>query len=140
MQQTWWMTLGERMRAARLQRGLKQADVAAMLNCTRGAVSQFETGLNKPNLETLIAFAQGTGVSLDWLLMGKPSGGQYDERIAALPEALRCYVVEALILAERVRLSIPEELLLPPTSANYSAFSDYLTRLSKSLPAKSPSN
>jgi transcriptional regulator with XRE-family HTH domain len=132
------MTLGERMKAARLQRGLKQADIAAMLGCTRGAVSQFETGLNKPNIETLVTFANETGISLDWLLLGKNNGGQYDQRIAALPEALRMYVIEALILAERVRLSIPAELLLPPTSANYAQFSEYLTKLSQNIAKKEP--
>lgn len=124
------MSLGERMRAARTQRGLKQADVAVLLNCTRGAVSQFENGNNCPSLETLVDFAKATNVSLDWLLLGKQPGGQYDPRIQALPEALRQYVIEALLLAERVQLSIPAELLAPPTSANYSQFSEYLTRLS----------
>lgn len=134
----WLMDLGKRMRAARQQRGLKQADVAAMLQCTRGAVSQFETGLNKPSLETLIAFAQGTGVSLDWLILGRPSGGQYDQRIQALPEALREYVVQALLLAERVQLSIPQELLVAPTSANYAQFSKYLADLSAQPARKTP--
>lgn len=138
MSYAWLMSLGERMRAARMQRGLKQADVAAMLSCTRGAVSQFETGNNQPSLETLIDFAKSTNVSLDWLLLGKQAGGQYDPRIQALPEALRQYVVEALLLAERVQLSIPAELLAPPTSANYAQFSEYLTKLSASTPKKAP--
>ena len=101
-------------------------------------MSQFETGNNQPSLETLIDFAKSTNVSLDWLLLGKQAGGQYDPRIQALPEALRQYVVEALLLAERVQLSIPAELLAPPTSANYAQFSEYLTKLSAASPKKAP--
>ena len=131
MDQTWWMTLGDRMRAIRKQLDLTQADISAMLECTRGAVSQFETGNNQPGIETLVTFARATGASLDWLLLGKTPGGQYDPRIQALPDALRQYVIEALLLAERVQLSIPDGLLAPPTTANYAQFSDYLLRLSK---------
>lgn len=138
MGNTFWMTLGDRLRSVRQQRALTQADVAAMLGCTRGAVSQFETGLNKPNLETLIEFAGKTGVSLDWLLLGKTPAGAYDERIQALPEALRQYVIQALLLAERVQLAIPANLLQPPTSANYAEFSEYLSRLSASSSKKTP--
>lgn len=101
-------------------------------------MSQFETGNNQPSLETLIEFVKATGVSLDWLILGKQPGGQYDPRIQALPEALRQYVIEALLLAERVQLAIPAELLAPPTSANYAQFSEYLTRLSASTPKKTP--
>lgn len=131
MSKTLWMSIGARMKSARQQRGLKQADIGAALDVSRAAVSQFETGTAQPSLSTLIDFATATSTSLDWLVFGTAGAGHYDQRIAALPEALKMYVVESLILAERVRQALPVQFLTPPTSDNYVKFSEYLTQLSK---------
>lgn len=131
-----WMELGGRMKQARLRAGLTQQQVGDVLNKTKGAVSNFETGQNKPSLETLIAFANETNTSLDWLILGREPEGSYDKRIRVLPEALREYVVTALLLAERVQLSTPARFLKPPTTDQYVEFSQYLTRLSEDMAAK----
>lgn len=131
-----WMTLGTRMKQARLQAAKTQQQIADVLQKTKAAVSNFETGQNKPSIETLIAFADETGVSLDWLILGRQPSGEYDKRIRQLPEALREYVVTALLLAERVQLSTPARLLRPPTTENYLEFSRYLEKLSAELSEK----
>jgi transcriptional regulator with XRE-family HTH domain len=131
-----WMELGERMRQARLRAKLTQQQVGDLLGKTKAAVSNFETGQNKPSLETLIAFAKETNCSLDWLVLGREPDGTYDKRIRALPEALREYVVTALLLAERVQLSTPARFLKPPTTDQYVEFTEYLTRLSDEMAAK----
>lgn len=131
-----WMELGARMKQARLRCALTQQQVADALDKTKAAVSNFENGQNKPSLETLIAFAAETNVSLDWLVLGREPEGTYDKRIRELPEALREYVINALVLAERVRVSTPARFLRPPTSEQYLEFSQYLTRLSDELAAK----
>jgi transcriptional regulator with XRE-family HTH domain len=124
------------MKAARLQAGRTQQQIADAVGKTKAAVSNFENGNNKPSLETLIAFAADTGVSLDWLVLGREPDGTYDKRIRALPEALREYVVNALVLAERVQMSTPARFMRPPTSEQFLEFSQYLTRLSEEMAAK----
>lgn len=61
-------TLGERLRLARRRARLSQARVAERLGVTQQAVSQWETGLQPPNLENVIAAAKLYNVSIDWLL------------------------------------------------------------------------
>ncbi len=45
---------GERLKAARLYKGLTIADVADMAGVSKQAISQFETGKTEPKLETLL--------------------------------------------------------------------------------------
>ena len=131
-----WMELGARMKQARLQAGRTQQQIADALEKTKAAVSNFENGNNNPSIETLIAFARETKVSLDWLLLGVQPGGEYDARIRALPDALREYVIHSLLLAERVRLSTPTRFLRPPTAESYAEFTEYLSRLSAEMAEK----
>jgi hypothetical protein len=80
-----------------------------------------------------VEFCKQTGVSLDWLILGKEPTSGYDKRIRDLPDALREYVVEALLLAERVQLSAPAKFLRPPTTDTYAEFSKVLTELAKNI-------
>ena len=57
----------ERLREIRLEKGLDQADLAEKISVTRGAIGQFEQGLNLPSADTLSRLAQALDVSLDWL-------------------------------------------------------------------------
>lgn len=129
-------TFGERFKSARAQRGLSQEDVAAFMDVSRVAVSHYEAGKNFPQLAQLIKFCDETKVSMDWLVLNRQPVGQFDERLHALPDALKMYVLEALLLAERVAHSLPAKLLAPPTTKNYADFSAYLQKLSEDLSAK----
>lgn len=124
---------GKRFLSARKQRGLSQEDVAAIMEVSRVAVGHYEQGRNQPALDTLIKFCSETGVSMDWLVLGREPVGQYEQRLHQLPEALKLYVLEALLLAERVSASLPAKFLAPPTTANYVAFSEYLAQLSAGI-------
>jgi transcriptional regulator with XRE-family HTH domain len=127
------MTIGQRMKAARLQAGKGQRQIADALDVTVAAVSNIEKDRNGPSLAAAVEFCQQTGVSLDWLVLGQEPSGGYDKRIRDLPEALREYVVEALLLAERVQLSAPAKFLRPPTTENYAEFSKVLSELAKNI-------
>lgn len=131
-----WMEIGERMKQARLLARKTQQQIADALGKTKAAVSNFENGNNLPAIDTLIAFAQETKVSLDWLLLGKEPDGEYDKRIRSLPEALREYVINALLLAERVQLSTPARFLRAPTAEQHNEFTQYLTKLSAEMAEK----
>jgi transcriptional regulator with XRE-family HTH domain len=131
------MSTGERMKAARLQSGKTQQEIADALNVTKSNVSSYEKGRHTPSLAAAVTFCEQTGVSLDWLVLGREPSAGYDKRIRALPDALREYVVEALLLAERVQSSTPAKFLRPPTTDTYVEFSNLLAELSKNL-AKTP--
>ena len=60
-------TLGDRLRKARLEAGLEQAQLAAELGIARNSVATYENGRTKPRRPVLLAWAMRTGVSLEWL-------------------------------------------------------------------------
>jgi transcriptional regulator with XRE-family HTH domain len=127
------MTIGNRMKAARLQAGKTQQAIADAISVTVANVSHYETDRSNPSLAAAIAFCRETGVSLDWIVLGREPSAGYDKRIRELPAALREYVVEALLLAERVQLSAPAKFLQPPTTETYIEFSEMLSKLSEEL-------
>lgn len=65
--------LGNRIRQARLDKGWSQDTLAAQLQRTRSAVSQYESGARMPDAATLRALATILGVTTDQLL-GLPEG------------------------------------------------------------------
>jgi class 3 adenylate cyclase len=60
--------LGNKIRAQREKRGLKQQDVANALDVSPQAVSKWERGENAPDITVLKPLARLLGVSSDWLL------------------------------------------------------------------------
>ncbi len=69
-------SLGERLREARLKRGLSLRSVAQALGVSASLISQVEIGKTQPSVATLYALANHLGVSLDELLgIGTPGGG-----------------------------------------------------------------
>ena len=61
------MTLGEKLRQARLQRGLSQSQTAGT-QMTRNMLSQLEHDLASPSVKTLRYLADTLNVSVSWLL------------------------------------------------------------------------
>jgi transcriptional regulator with XRE-family HTH domain len=61
-------TMGDRLRRARMARGLTLRTMARRLGVSPSLVSQVETGRAKPSVSTLYAFANELGISLDELL------------------------------------------------------------------------
>lgn len=60
--------LGQKIRAQREKRGLKQQDIANALHVSPQAVSKWERGENAPDIGMLAPLALLLGVSTDWLL------------------------------------------------------------------------
>lgn len=74
------MLLGERIKEARLAKGLTQKQLAEMLNATDATVNRYEKGVRSPDPETLKAIADILDVSVDYLL------GKTDIPNAYIPE------------------------------------------------------
>jgi len=64
-------TVGQRMRAVRLESGLNQTEFANELLLSKNAVSVMETGLRNPSKRTIKSISERFGVSLEWLVTGK---------------------------------------------------------------------
>ena len=62
------MTLGERLKMYRTQKGLSQEKIAEMLVVSRQAVTKWEAGQTTPSSDNLIALANLYDVSLDELI------------------------------------------------------------------------
>ena len=62
--------LGQRIKAQREKRRLRQADIAAALRLSAQAVSKWERGENAPDISVLVDLSRLLGVSVEWLLGG----------------------------------------------------------------------
>lgn len=84
-------TLGERIRAARHERGFSQSQLAGT-DLTKGFISQVESGLVRPSLKSLTLLATRLGKSLDYFLGDEPLASTKRvtfHRLAALAAAER---------------------------------------------------
>ena len=64
--------LGPRIASLRQTYGLSQAELAKRLHISTSAIGMFEQGRREPSVDTLIALSREFGVSLDYLLSGRP--------------------------------------------------------------------
>lgn len=62
-------TIGERVKTAREQRGIHQAELARRLGCSVNALSMLEkNAITDPRASRIIGIAEALGVSADYLL------------------------------------------------------------------------
>ena len=62
-------TIGERVKAAREKRGIRQAELARMLGCSVNALSMLEHNtISDPRASRIIGIAEALQVSADYLL------------------------------------------------------------------------
>ena len=64
--------LGSRIASLRQSYGLSQAELAQRLHISTSAIGMYEQGRREPSVDTLIALSREFGVSLDYLLSGRP--------------------------------------------------------------------
>lgn len=64
------MTIHSNLRQLRLACGMTQEQVAEKLHLTRQAISSYESGRTRPDVETLLRFAELYGTDLDAILYG----------------------------------------------------------------------
>lgn len=65
------MTLQENIRQLRLERGMTQEQVAEKIGMTRQALSSYESGRTRPDIDTLIKLSEIYGTDLHGLLYGR---------------------------------------------------------------------
>lgn len=62
------MSLGERLKKMREEKGLTQEELGKIINVSKPSISRYEAGTNEPNNETLKKLANFFDVSLDYLM------------------------------------------------------------------------
>lgn len=91
--------VGARLRKLRELRGLTQQQLADRLGAKKPRISRYESGNALPEAETLITLAEVLEVSIDELLLGRPSSAGEDgvqdvrlrERVRELEKVDRKY-------------------------------------------------
>lgn len=64
--------LGERIRQARVERGMGVRELARKVNCSASMISQIEGGTTNPSVSTLYGISTALGISTDSLIIGSP--------------------------------------------------------------------
>ena len=64
--------LGERICLLRRRQGWSQAELAKRLRISASTVGMYEQGRREPSLEGVVELSRAFGVSVDYLLTGKP--------------------------------------------------------------------
>ncbi|MEG0799194.1 MAG: helix-turn-helix transcriptional regulator [Bacilli bacterium] len=59
---------GERLKELRLKKGMKQQDLAVLLNLTKSSICCYEKGTRTPTIETLLDIISLFNVSSDYLI------------------------------------------------------------------------
>lgn len=106
-------SLGKRISALRKERGLKQDDLARVLEVSPQAVSKWETDQTCPDISLLPELAKLLGVSVDVLLTGEP-----EPEVRLVPEKERkdlsnmiLHITVDSAEGDRVRVNLPMGLV-----------------------------
>ena len=109
------MTIGKRIAALRREKGLKQDDLAQMLEVSPQAVSKWENDQTCPDISLLPKLAKILGVSVDELLSGKQ---ELQPVVALVPEEQRKDIKDMMLRivvdsheGDKVRVNLPMALV-----------------------------
>ena len=96
------MTIGERIKAYRKEKGLSQEQLAEALNVSRQAITKWESGKGLPDIENLIVLSRTFGVSLDEMVGEEASfqekvSDRKRKRVNALTIAMFVFWAAALV-------------------------------------------
>ena len=90
------MSFADNLKMIRKEKGLTQEQLAEILGVSRQAVSKWESNNGYPETDKLIVIAKEFGVSLDYLILGKPSNGLPKETDVAQLKSTIAELVERL--------------------------------------------
>ena len=97
------MSIHQNLRDLRAARGMTQDQVAAQLNVTRQAVSSYESGRTRPDIDTLLRLAEIYQVSLDQILYGQDQALAHPRRLRTLAWAVAAALVLLCLLTSALR-------------------------------------
>lgn len=108
---------GDRLRSARIYRGMTLAQFAEMIQVTRQAVSQFEMGYTQPRLETIFRITSTLGFPREYFFETEKFllevGTTYFRALLTTNKLSRSTQIERMKLLERIYLTLNEYLEFP---------------------------
>lgn len=116
------MNFRERLIAARKAKGLSQESLGETLGLSRQAISKWETGDSKPDLDNLIALCEQLEISIEYLCFGQTATVPPPEKKAPSPR-IRTLVITGIavvstILGLVIGYMLPRKTELSPTEQN----------------------
>lgn len=107
------MTLGQKIRKLRIDKGLTQKDLSDKIHVTFQTISKWENDENEPDVSTLRELAKLFGCSLDYLLCEDEEEKQKEEQ-EATPVVTKTIVVhqKEAHVCEKCKKDIPEDELV----------------------------
>ena len=102
------ISLGEKIRKARLEAGLTQEELSELLMVSRAAVAKWETNRGLPDIENLKFIASALSVSVDYLL---DENNSVDFSITKKPINLNKYGLDGRLSSFK-KLKIKEQIVL----------------------------
>ncbi len=104
------MSIHQNLKQLRLDRGMTQEEVAARLHITRQAVSSYESGRTRPDIDTLMRLAEVYGVELESILYGQ----QENRRVTCFRRAAwGIFITLTLLILARSALLCGNNLFFP---------------------------
>ncbi len=114
--------IGERIRVARKNIGLKQADLAERLGVTQPTVANWESGVHDPRQLMLAKIAETVGASLGWLASGERSQQEKDKQPAAAYLRRGLFHVPIVLMRDIARLSEAPDMDFHTYATDYIPF------------------
>lgn len=90
------MSIGDRLRQLRKDKGLTQEQVGEICDVTKSMVSQWESDESTPATDRLILLRQKIDFSIDWLLLDGPAPRPQELALMKVAQKLPDYAVEKL--------------------------------------------
>ncbi len=118
------MTAGERLKSIRIEKGMTQEELAALLGVSYQVISQYERDLRKPKYETAIKLADALGVSPRHLFLGPSDPDMEYERICDTLNAAG-FRIEESTMADEFNVSDADGEL-EPERIKYSKLADII--------------
>lgn len=116
------MNFRERLIAARKAKGLSQESLGETLGLSRQAISKWETGDSKPDLDNLIALCEQLEISIEYLCFGQTVTAPPPEKKAPSPRIRTLVItgiaVVSMILGLVIGYMLPRKTELSPTEQN----------------------
>jgi transcriptional regulator with XRE-family HTH domain len=85
--------VGRRIRSLRIEKGLKQEELAEMLKINRSTLSNIESGKTPPSAQSLKEMKKIFNISIDWILTGEKPGLDIND----IKDAQKADVIRILI-------------------------------------------
>jgi len=97
------MTLGQKLRKLRKDRGLTIRELAKELNIGKTTVANYEKDARKPDYEMLKAFSEFYDVTVDYLVGRTSDPNLYIVEKESLPKELQDIGIDYITMAKRMK-------------------------------------